>query len=139
MLVLSSTSTYIPPELFAVFRPAPAQPVIEHGIPPAVHDPQSLVQSGWQHGPNLTLDSFCMLYGLSEEIRTKLHENGYTSADMLTFIVVPELKEMGFKYGEIAVLKAAMRWWCQSLLRPCTKGRTDSEGLGFSSCAAPLT
>ncbi|KAG1795447.1 uncharacterized protein HD556DRAFT_1442303 [Suillus plorans] len=25
------------------------------------------------------------------------------------------------------------------LLRPCTKGRTDSEGLGFSSCAAPLT
>jgi hypothetical protein len=25
------------------------------------------------------------------------------------------------------------------LLRPCTKGRTDSEGLGFSSCAVPLT
>ncbi|KAG2108386.1 uncharacterized protein F5147DRAFT_652766 [Suillus discolor] len=25
------------------------------------------------------------------------------------------------------------------LLRPCTKGRTGSEGLGFSSCTAPLT
>ncbi|KAG1786129.1 uncharacterized protein HD556DRAFT_1449985 [Suillus plorans] len=25
------------------------------------------------------------------------------------------------------------------VLRLCTKGRTDSEGLGFSSCAAPLT
>ncbi|KAG2058978.1 hypothetical protein BDR06DRAFT_1003624 [Suillus hirtellus] len=25
------------------------------------------------------------------------------------------------------------------LLRPCTKGRTDSEGLGFSSCTVPLT
>ncbi|KAG1867512.1 hypothetical protein C8R48DRAFT_671735 [Suillus tomentosus] len=25
------------------------------------------------------------------------------------------------------------------MLRPCTKGRTNSKGLGFSSCAAPLT
>ncbi|KAG1719693.1 hypothetical protein EDB19DRAFT_1647862 [Suillus lakei] len=104
----------ISPELLAVFHPAPAQAAIEHGVPPpAVHDPQSLVQSGMQHGPNLTLDAFCTMYGLSQDIRTKLHDNGYTGSDTLTFIIVPELKEMGFKYGEIAALKAAMRQWCQ--------------------------
>lgn len=103
----------VPPELLAVFRPTPTPATIEHGGPPPVHDHQSLVQSGMQHGPNLTLDAFCTLYGLSEEIKTKLRENGYTGSDTLTFIIVPELKEMGFKYGEIAALKAAMRQWCQ--------------------------
>ncbi|KAG1735074.1 uncharacterized protein EDB91DRAFT_1083818 [Suillus paluster] len=67
----------IPPELLAVFHPAPAQPVIEHGIPPAAHDPQSLVQSGWQHGPTLLSMVLQCCMGL-------------------------KLKEMGFKYGEIA-------------------------------------
>ncbi|KAG1735560.1 hypothetical protein EDB19DRAFT_1638277, partial [Suillus lakei] len=104
----------VPPELLAIFRPAPAQAAIEHGVPPtAMHDPQSLVQSGMQHGPNLTLDAFCTMYGLSQDIRMKLHDNGYTGSNTLTFIIVLELKEMGFKYGEIAALKAAMRQWCQ--------------------------
>jgi len=43
----------------------------------------------------------------------RLHENGYTSVETLTFIVVPELQEMGFKFGEIAAMKVVMRHWGQ--------------------------
>jgi hypothetical protein len=35
----------------------------------------------------------------------------YTSAETLTFILVPELHKMGFKFGEIAVMKAVMQCW----------------------------
>jgi hypothetical protein len=58
---------------------------------------------------DLSLDDFCTSYNLSNEIRTSLHENGYTSTETLAFIFVPELQEMGFKFGEIAAMKAAMR------------------------------
>jgi hypothetical protein len=73
----------------------------------------TLFQPGSYHGPDLSLDGFCTLYNLSEGIQTRLHENGYMSAETLMFIVVPELWEMGFKFREIAAMKAAMKHWSQ--------------------------
>jgi len=106
----------IPPELLNVFRPGSisTQRSEECARAPAstMQDQHSILLPG-THGPDLSLNDFCMSYNLSNEIRTRLHENGYTSAETLTFIVVPELREMGFKFGEIAAMKAAMRRWAQ--------------------------
>jgi hypothetical protein len=102
----------IPPELLNVFRPTNVQPT-EERAPPTMQDQHFLFQPGSHHGPDLSLDDFCTSYKLSDRIRTRLHENGYISVETLTFIVVPELREMGFKFGEIAAMKAAMRHWGQ--------------------------
>jgi hypothetical protein len=102
----------IPPELLNVFRLTNVQPTEEHA-PPTMQEQHYLLQPGSCHGPDLSLDGFCALYNLSDGIQTRLHENGYTSAETLTFIVVPELQEMGFKFGEIAAMKAAMKHWSQ--------------------------
>lgn len=39
----------------------------------------------------------------------RLHKNGYMRVETLTFIFVPELREMGFKFRDIAAMKAAMK------------------------------
>lgn len=103
----------IAPELLNVFHPGLAtsvQPSKEHALP-TIQDQHSLLLPGTHHGPDLSLDEFCTSYNLSDAIRIKLRANGYTSAETLTFIVTPELREMGFKFGEIAALKVAMRRW----------------------------
>ncbi|KAG1853354.1 hypothetical protein F4604DRAFT_1686354 [Suillus subluteus] len=102
----------IPPELLNVFRPTNVEPIDERA-PPTMQDQHFLPQPGSRHGLDLSLDDFCASFSLNDGIRTRLHENGYTSAETLTFIVVPELREMGFKFGEIAAMKAAMKHWSQ--------------------------
>ncbi|KAF8836322.1 hypothetical protein BDN67DRAFT_1014783 [Paxillus ammoniavirescens] len=111
----------IPPEILGIFRPVgaaqpqPAQAVIkapQASSTPIDHDQLTLVPSAAQHGQKLSLDEFCDRYSLSQDIRTKLHKNGYTGTEMISFIVISELKDMGFKHGEIAVMKAAVRHWC---------------------------
>ncbi|KAG1754121.1 hypothetical protein EDD22DRAFT_1000960 [Suillus occidentalis] len=72
-------------------------------------DQASLMPAGAQLGPDLSLDDFCAQYSLSDDIRSKLHKNGYTGTETLSFIIVAELKEMGFKFGEVAAMKAAVR------------------------------
>ena len=44
----------------------------------------------------------------------KLDENGYTSSNTISYIWVSELKEMGFKHGEIAAMKDAVWQWISS-------------------------
>jgi hypothetical protein len=38
-------------------------------------------------------------------------ENGYTGTRTIRYIIVSELKEMGFKNGEIAAMKDAVARW----------------------------
>ncbi|KAF9232534.1 hypothetical protein BU15DRAFT_54905, partial [Melanogaster broomeanus] len=106
----------IPPELFNSFRPATQAadvrgPTMDNAHPPVTQDQMLLLPPGAQHGAELTLDEFCAKYTLSDGVRTKLHENGYTGTETITFIVISELKEMGFKHGEIAAMKAAVKRW----------------------------
>ncbi|KAG2355083.1 hypothetical protein BDR07DRAFT_1427233 [Suillus spraguei] len=77
----------MPPELLNVFRPTNIQPTEERHAPPTMQDQHSLLQPGSRHGPDLSLDGFCTSYNLSDAIRTRLHENGYTSAETLHIIV----------------------------------------------------
>jgi len=46
-------------------------------------------------------------------VHQKLDENGYTTSNTITYIRVSELKEMGFKHGEIAAMKDAVRQWAK--------------------------
>jgi hypothetical protein len=105
----------IPPDLFGPFR---AHAIGEVHVPPglaqapaATADQGALIPAGAKPGPDLSLDDFCTCYSLSDDIRKKLDVNGYTGTETLSFIVVAELKEMDFKFGEIAAMKAAMCRW----------------------------
>ena len=61
------------------------------------------------HGvsPSLSLDEFCKQYDLTTEICKKLHNEGFTGSHPLQYVAIANLKEIGFKYGEIASLKDA--------------------------------
>jgi hypothetical protein len=106
----------IPPELLAVFRPAAnnatPQPAVPGSHAKAEHPQDILIPDDAQHGLTLSLDEFCNNYSLSGDIRAKLSENGYTGTETICYILVPDLKEMGFKLGEIAAMRAAMKRWC---------------------------
>ncbi|KAG2352028.1 hypothetical protein BDR07DRAFT_1440071 [Suillus spraguei] len=71
----------MPPEVLNVFRPTNIQPTEERHAPPTMQDQHSLLQPGSHHGLDLSLDGFCTSYNLSDAIRMRLHENGYTSAE----------------------------------------------------------
>ncbi|KAG1821905.1 uncharacterized protein BJ212DRAFT_1477738 [Suillus subaureus] len=64
-----------------------------------------------QPGPDLSLVNFCAVYNLSPDIHAKLMENGYMGTQTIRYIVVLELKEMGFKNGKIAAMKVAVAQW----------------------------
>ncbi|KIJ07779.1 hypothetical protein PAXINDRAFT_89848 [Paxillus involutus ATCC 200175] len=87
----------IPPEILGIFcpigaaQPQPAQAVIEASRAssiPVDHNQLALVPSAAQHGQKLSLDEFCDRYCLSQDIHTKLHENGYTGTKTISFIVI---------------------------------------------------
>ncbi|KIJ10259.1 hypothetical protein PAXINDRAFT_86332, partial [Paxillus involutus ATCC 200175] len=91
----------IPPEILGIFcpvgaaQPQPVQAVIEApraSSIPVDHNQLALVPSAAQHGQKLSLDEFCDRYSLSQDIHTKLHENGYTGTKTISFIVISELK-----------------------------------------------
>ena len=54
---------------------------------------------------------FCALYDLSPGILGKLTDNDYKTACFLCFVTITELKEMGFKLGEIAGLRNVIESW----------------------------
>lgn len=71
----------------------------------------SLLHASRRPGNDMSIDDFCELYNLGGAILGKFTENGFTRARMLRFIHIEELKEMGFKIGEIAGMKDAVETW----------------------------
>ena len=70
-----------------------------------------LLPAGHFQGPQLTLDEFCALYSLSDRVKDKLDENGYSGSHTFHFVELQDLKDGGFKVGEIAQLKDAISQW----------------------------
>ncbi|KAG1822965.1 uncharacterized protein BJ212DRAFT_1263794 [Suillus subaureus] len=56
-------------------------------------------------GPDLPLMDFCAAFELSQDIHAKLADSGYIGTQTIRYIIVSELKEMGFKSGKIAAMK----------------------------------
>jgi hypothetical protein len=71
----------------------------------------TLLQPNRLPGPNMTMAVFCAQYNVRKETLDKFKKNFYTDADMLRFITLDELKEMGFLLGEIARLRIAIERW----------------------------
>lgn len=106
----------LPNDMFGMYRaatpiPVPAAgPAItpNHPCPPTT---SSLIPSHLHPGPCIQIDEFCDLYHLGENIVRQLKENGFTGTQAFHFIETKDLKDMGFKPGEIADLKDAVEAW----------------------------
>ena len=91
------------------------QPFYPHQYPPApvaIPGPSlMLLPTSHGVGPSLSLDEFCKHYDLTTEICEKLRNEGFSGSRPLQYVAIADLKEMGFKYGEIASLKDAVTRW----------------------------
>jgi hypothetical protein len=110
------------PELLQLLRPAAAPipaaalaPAAEIIAPPAqvagLVSSDSLIPHGRDPGPQMTLENFCTAYKLTESVRVKLDENGYAGSHTFRYGEWKDLKEAGFKAGEIAQMKHAIELW----------------------------
>jgi hypothetical protein len=93
--------------------PAPAPPPYPFmlhniGIPPAS---LSLLPIARATGPSLALEDFCSQYQVDLTVHQKLFDEGYKTSHHLQYATVSELKEAGFRIGEIASLKDAFARW----------------------------
>ena len=77
----------------------------------AIQKSLTLLPPSRNPGIDMPLADFCRLYDLSPGIFQKLTDNDYKAARFLRFLTFPELKEMGFKLGEIAGLHDTVELW----------------------------
>ena len=101
----------------ALRAPAPAPPVAlpypftpqAIGAPPALS--LTLLPANRVAGLSLSLEDFCCQYLVDDIVRQKLSDEGYKTSHHLQYAAVQELKEAGFRIGEIASLKDAFARW----------------------------
>jgi hypothetical protein len=93
-----------PPAVAAApLAPAPpALPVIQ-----TISDNPLLVPANATAQPAMPLIQFALQYEFSDNIRNTLQSEGFTSSNQLRLISLQELRDMGLKRGEIAVLQEA--------------------------------
>jgi len=65
-------------------------------------------------GPRLSLDNFCVLYDISQDLQHKLIENGYTVSHSLCFATIQDLEAISVLHGEIAQLKDVVSHCCNA-------------------------
>ena len=87
----------------------PPQPQLPPSLPPGPS--LMLLPASQDIGPSLTLEDFCNQFDLPQTICTKLHDEGSTGSHLLQYVAISDLKEMGFKFGEITSLKDAVAHW----------------------------
>lgn len=95
------SATPIAPVLLPAYMP---QPVLNH-------DMSNLLPCSCIPGPDMPLGEFCERYNLGANVLARFTENFYKEACVLRFVMVDELKEMGFRLGEIAGLCDAVDSW----------------------------
>ena len=104
---LSPTSTIPQPQ---------AQPLVQAAVPP-IYDLQcpTVLQPSRKPGNDMPISEFCVQYELGKEVEAKFSEHSYSHARMLRFVTILELKEMGFRLGEVAALWDAVDRWSASI------------------------
>ena len=73
--------------------------------------PTSLMLPNYIEGPEIDIERFCLIYNLPPTIHTHFHESALTGTHAFSEINSANLKEMGFKLGEIIDLKQAISSW----------------------------
>ncbi|KAF9492129.1 hypothetical protein BDN71DRAFT_1433439 [Pleurotus eryngii] len=89
------------------------------GGPPPTPTPTALLASltstnlleRGQLGQSMTVAEFCTTFDLSEQIRALLEDNGYLRTKTFSHITLAELKDMGFKSGQVASFREALKEW----------------------------
>lgn len=71
----------------------------------------TLLPANRKAGSLLTLKDFCYMYQVDDVVCQKLFDEGYKTSSHLQYAMVQELKEAGFRIGEIASLKDACARW----------------------------
>jgi hypothetical protein len=93
--------------MMAAFRAPP--PLAAPGLPS--YASHMLLLPSHAPGANMSIAQFCAEYELDNSICSKLDDNGFKVSHILQYVVMDELKEMGFKFREVAVLKDAVGRW----------------------------
>jgi hypothetical protein len=65
-------------------------------------------------GSKMDIEMFCSIYSLSNDLLSRFQERRVSGTHAFAHISVKELKEMGFKIGEIIDVKEAIMNWCKS-------------------------
>ncbi|KAJ7694972.1 hypothetical protein B0H14DRAFT_3530365 [Mycena olivaceomarginata] len=102
----------LPPDFANFLRPvvppaAPAPAAPNAFIPPP-NTANMLIPYPHIPGADLSIQDFCSLYDLDNDICAKFQIHKYKRTNAFKFVEVDELKEMGFMKGEIAELKVAV-------------------------------
>ncbi|KAG1899672.1 uncharacterized protein F5891DRAFT_980910 [Suillus fuscotomentosus] len=81
------------------------------GIGPAPISTSSLIPPLRKPGNDISIVAFCALYQLDDSIATKFASHSFKEARLLCYVTFSDLKEMEFKFGEIAALHDAVERW----------------------------
>jgi hypothetical protein len=112
----SPTIHFHVPDVLKMFQPhlphvpLPIEPARASAAIPAVQtisDNPLLVPANAPMLPAIPLIDFAAQYSFSDNIRNTLQGEGFTSLNQLRLILLQELRDMGLKRGEIAVLQEA--------------------------------
>jgi hypothetical protein len=80
-------------------------------IGPAPISTSSFIPSLCKPGNDMSIVAFCALYQLKDSITTKFASHSFKEAHLLRYVTISYLKEMKFKFGEIAALHDAVERW----------------------------
>lgn len=106
----------VPQEIVGLFQPrtpvTPSSAITPPAAVPSSPDRLSLVRQDAPILEPIHLSEFAKRYHISDQVYTRLEQEGFTTSNQLRYIIIRDLKEMGFKRGEIAVLQdaAQMHW-----------------------------
>jgi len=99
----------LPNNIFGAYNPL--IPLLPPPAPPAAITSCGLIPPSYKAGEKLDIATFCAIYELSEAILERLKDNAYTGTQAFAHMEPAELREMGFKPGEIVDLKEAVKAW----------------------------
>ncbi|KAF7354461.1 hypothetical protein MVEN_01135300 [Mycena venus] len=108
-----------PPELVGLFGrpaapdPAPAAAATPATVPRAApaSDVPMLISPGVDCGPSLSIEAFCALYDLDDDICARFKQFKFKKTDSFRYISLHQLDKMEFMAGEVAELQVAIAKW----------------------------
>ncbi|KAJ6505674.1 hypothetical protein C8R47DRAFT_1102179 [Mycena vitilis] len=105
-----------PAELATLLRPAPAPlaaaPVLAAPPPPQpLPAANMLIPAHLAAGLSLSVDDFCRIYDLDDDICARFKKFKYKTTDTFVYIAMVQLATMEFMPGEIAELQVAIAKW----------------------------
>ncbi|KAJ7922590.1 hypothetical protein B0H13DRAFT_2317254 [Mycena leptocephala] len=117
LLQLPQVNINLPPEfanfLRSVVPPAAPAPAAPNAFIPPPNTANMFIPYPHIPGADLSIQDFCSLYDLDNDICEKFQIHKYKRTNAFKFVEVDELKEMGFMKGEVAELKVAVGKWSQ--------------------------